>query len=157
MARPTTYATPICLGLTALAAVGIVLGIATREVMYPIGFLVPTIAYEAYRTEGASTRWASWALAALIVALVVVTVVGVEYDTRQLLGTDVVYLEGENIPLGDLKVVFPTGMALLAGVLWGRTRGIYTRWLAAVIFVTSAALVYLTAPEALGDVVDSIG
>jgi hypothetical protein len=59
MARPTTYATPICIGLTVLAAIGIVIGLLTEEVTWPIASLVPTVGYEAYRTEGPSTRWAS--------------------------------------------------------------------------------------------------
>jgi hypothetical protein len=47
-------------------------------------------------------------------------------------------------------------MGILAVALITRTRGIYTRWLAGIIFVASAAIVYLTAPEALGDLVERI-
>ena len=157
MARPTKHATQICIALTVLAGIGIALGFATEEVMYPIGFLVPTVAYEAYRTEGRSTRWASWTLAVLVVALVVVAAAGSEYDLRELFGSEVTYVGGESIPLGDVKVVFPAAMAILSVVLWARTRGIYTRWLAAIIFVTAAVVVHLTAPEALGDLLDRIG
>ena len=156
MARPTTYATPICLALSVLAAVGIILGLVTEEVMYPIGFLVPTVGYEAYRTEGASTRWASWAMVGLIVALIVLVVAGVDYDLRELLGSDRTSVGGQDIPLGDIKVVFPAAIGILAVLLITRTRGVYTRWLAGIIFVTSAAIVYLTAPEALGDLVERI-
>lgn len=157
MARPTTYATPICIGLTLLAGIGILIGFATENALWPIGFLIPTVGYEAYRTEGASTRWASWGLVALIAALFVATVASIEFDLRELLGRDVVYLGDTDIPLGDVKVVFPAGMALLAALLWTRTRGIYTRWLAAIIFATSAVVVHLTAPEMLGDLVSSVG
>jgi len=156
MARPTTYATPICLALSVLAAVGIILGLVTEEVMYPIGFLVPTVGYEAYRTEGASTRWASWAMVGLVVALIVLVVAGVDYDLRELLGSDRTSVGGQDIPLGDIKVVFPAAIGILAVLLITRTRGVYTRWLAGIIFVTSAAIVYLTAPEALGDLVERI-
>ena len=156
MARSTTHATPICLVLTGLAAVGILLGFVTDQVMYPIGFLVPAVAYEAYRTEGESTRWASWGLVALMLALVIVVVAGVDYDLRELLSRDVAYLGGERIPLGDVKVVFSAAMAALSVVLWTRTRGVYTRWLAAIIFVSAVAVVYLSAPAALGDIFDTI-
>lgn len=156
MARPTTYATPICIVLTVLAGIGILLGLLTEEILYPVGFLVPTVAYEVYRTEGKSTRWASWAMAGLIVALVVAVVAGWEFDLREIFGTDVTYLEGRDIPLGDVTVVFPALMAVLAAILWARTRGVYTRWLAAIIFVTSAVVVYLAAPEMLGDVLDEV-
>ncbi len=157
MARPTRYATPICLVLTGLAGLGIVLGFVTEEVMWPVALLVPTVAYEAYRTEGVSTRWASWTMAALMVALVAFVVFDVEYDLRQLLGGDVAYVGGEDIPLGDVKVVFPAAMAALSLVLWGRTRGIYTRWLAAIIFVTAAVIVYLRAPAELGNLLNNVG
>lgn len=155
MAKPTRYATPICLGLTVLAGLGILLGFVTDEVMWPVLLLIPTVAYEAYRTEGASTRWASWAMAALMLALVVVVVFDIEYDLRELFGTGVAYVGGEDIPLGDVRVVFPAVMAILAVVLWNRTRGIYTRWLAAIIFVTAAAIVYLRAPADLGNLLNT--
>jgi len=157
MPRPIRYATPICLVLTGLAALGIVLGFLTDEVMYPIGFLLPTVAYEAYRTEGPSTRWASWTMAALMVALVVVAAFGIEFDLRRLFAADSTSVGGQTVPLGDVQVVFPAAMALLAAMLWTRTRGIYTRWLAAVIFVTAAAIVYLTAPDSFGDVFNQVG
>jgi hypothetical protein len=155
LAKPTRYATPICLGLTVLAGLGILLGFVTDEVMWPVLLLIPTVAYEAYRTEGASTRWASWAMAALMLALVVVVVFDIEYDLRELFGTGVAYVGGEDIPLGDVRVVFPAVMAILAVVLWNRTRGIYTRWLAAIIFVTAAAIVYLRAPADLGNLLNT--
>lgn len=157
MARPTKYATPICIGLTILAALGIVIGLVAEEPLVPILFMAPAVGYEVYRTEGASTRWASWALAALIVGLIVVRLLEIDFDLRELIGTDISHLGGREIPLGDIKVVFPAAMAALAGLLWTRTRGIYTRWLAAIIFVTSAFVVYLTAPEWLGSLVDSLG
>lgn len=155
MAKPTRYATPICLGLTALAGVGILLGFVTDEVMWPVLLLLPTVAYEVYRTEGPSTRWASWAMAVLMLALVVVVVFDIDYDLRELFGSGVTYVGGEDIPLGDVKVVFPAVMAILAVVLWSRTRGIYTRWLAAIIFVTAAAIVYLRAPADLGNLLQT--
>ena len=155
MAKPTRYATAICLGLTVLAGLGVLLGFVTDEVMWPVLLLIPTVAYEAYRTEGASTRWASWAMAALMLALVVVVVFDIEYDLRELFGTGVTYVGGEDIPLGDVRVVFPAVMAILAVVLWNRTRGIYTRWLAAIIFVTAAAIVYLRAPADLGNLLNT--
>jgi uncharacterized membrane protein YhaH (DUF805 family) len=156
MARPTTFATPICIGLTLLAGIGIVLGLMTEEVLYTVAFLMPTVAYEVYRTEGRSTRWASWAMALLVVALFAAVVAGFEFDLREIFGADVTYLDGQEIPLGDVKVVFPAIMAILAVVLWTRTRGTYTRWLAAIIFVTSAFVVHLSAPEMLGDLLDRV-
>lgn len=157
MARPTKYATPICLGLTALAGLGVALGFVTDEVMWPVVLLVPTVAYEAYRTEGVSTRWASWLMLVLMIGLVVVVAFDIEYDVRELLGSNVAYIGGEDVPLGDIKVVFPAAMAILAVLLWGRTRGVYTRWLAGIIFVTAAVIVYLRAPAEIHRLLDTVG
>lgn len=145
MARPTKHAFTICLVLSVVAAAGIVTGLLTGESMYAIVLLAPTVGYEAYRTEGKSTRWASWLLAVLLVAVVVVRIAGFELDLRELVGSDVVRVGDDAVPLGDLTVVFPAAMALLAALLWTRTRGVYTRWLAAVIFVTSAAVTQIVA------------
>jgi hypothetical protein len=155
MPRPTRHATPICLAPTVPAALGIGLGFVTDEVLWPICFLFPAVAYEAYRTEGPSTRWASWTMAALMVALIALVAFGVDYDLRSLFGADITYVGGKEIPLGDVKVVFPAATAILAVVLWGRTRGIYTRWLAAIIFVTAAVIVFLRAPADLTDMLHS--
>ncbi|HUG75222.1 MAG TPA: hypothetical protein VMM81_06055 [Acidimicrobiia bacterium] len=157
MARPTRYATRICLAVTVLAALGILLGIRTGEVIYPVVFLVPAVAYSVYRTEGASTTWASWLLAVLTVALIVVTIFSLSYDLSELFGTDRVDIVGEQVPLGDVSVVFPAAMGALGVVLFTRTRGVYTRWLAAVIFVGSAAVVWMTAPGLLVDLLRRVG
>lgn len=74
MARPYKHATPICLVLTAIAAIGVVIGIMTRQPIVVIIGLLPTAVYEAYRTMGESTRWASW--------LLVVVRVGVDEGRR---------------------------------------------------------------------------
>lgn len=151
MARPTKHATPICIGLSVLALLGIVIGFVTDESLVPIVLLLPTVGYEAYRTEGRSTRWASWALLVLLIGLLVTHLFDVEFDLRELVGSDVVRAGDREIPLGDLTVVLPSAMAVLAIVLWTRTRGVYTRWLAAIIFVTSAVVIRIAAPEVLGD------
>lgn len=151
MARPTKYATPICVGLSIVALAGIVIGLVADSAMVPIVLLVPTVAYEAYRTEGRTTRWASWTMLVLLVALIATQLFDVEFDLREIVGADVVRAGDREIPLGDLTVVLPAAMGALAIVLWTRTRGVYTRWLAAIVVVTSAVIVRLAAPEALGD------
>ena len=109
MARPTKYAIPICLGLTALAGLGVALGFVTDEVMWPVVLLVPTVAYEAYRTEGVSTRWASWLMLVLMIGLVVVVAFDIEYDVRELLGSNVAYIGGRGRPVGRHQGGVPGG------------------------------------------------
>ncbi|GAG77114.1 unnamed protein product, partial [marine sediment metagenome] len=53
---------------------------------------------------------------------------------------------GYNVPLGDIKAVGPAIMAILSIVLFIRTRGRYTKWLAVIIFITSFAILYALDP-----------
>ena len=61
MAKPAKYATPICVA-SIIAIVAIIIGLVTSNALWIIILLLPAVAYEAYRTEGVSTRWASWLL-----------------------------------------------------------------------------------------------
>ncbi|HHX45331.1 MAG TPA: hypothetical protein GX714_15285 [Chloroflexi bacterium] len=143
MAKPTKHASKICLALSIIAAVGIVLGLLARSPMVIVLGLAPSVAYEAYRTEGPSTRWASWCLAIVLVLQALFLLFDVNLDLAELLGYSSRYVAGYEVPLGDVKVVGPAVMAVLALVLMSRTRGRYTKWLAANIIVTSFALIYV--------------
>jgi len=146
MAKPYQYATPICLVLTLLAGLGIVLGLNTFNPLTIVLFLLPTVLYEVYRTEGASTKFASWGLLIVFVLEILFIVGHVNFDLASFLGTSQRYVAGHVVPLGDIKVVGPTIMAILSIVLFKRTRGRYTRWLAVIIFVSSFAIVYALDP-----------
>lgn len=147
MARSTKYAGLICLGMTVLAAIGIVIGLMTGNALVTMFLLLPAVAYEVYRTEGESTRWASWGLLAVFVALLVFFIFRIEFDLAGFLGESERFVRGYQVPLGDVKVVGSALMVILGVVLFTRTRGIYTRWLAAIIFFTSFAIVYILAPD----------
>ncbi len=67
-------------------------------------------------------------------------------DLAKFLGMTEKRIGGYTIPLGDIKVVAPAVMAILAIILFVRTRGRYTKWLAAIIFITSFAIVYALDP-----------
>jgi len=129
-------------------------GTVTGNVLWPLILLFPAVAYQAYRTEGESTRWASWVLVVLLIATLVLILWGVEYDLRQLLGQEEAYVAGHVVPLGDVKMVMPAVMGICALILLLRTRGRYTRWLAVVIFVASLFIVYSLDPEALGTLIE---
>jgi len=143
MAKPTKHASKICLALSAIAVVGILAGLATESPMVILLVLLPTVAYEVYRTEGPSTRWASWALAIVLVLEALFIMLNVSFDVASLLGYQSRYVAGYEVPLGDVKVVGPAIMAVLALILMTRTRGRYTKWLAVNIIVTSFALIYV--------------
>jgi hypothetical protein len=142
MAKPTKHATPICIVLSIIAALGILIGILAQSALVTIIFLIPTVVYEIYRTEGKSTKWASWTMLGVLIVEIVLILFNVTFDLAQFLEVDEKYVAGYNIPLGDIKIVGPTLMAVLSIILFVRTRGKYTRWLAVIIFITSFAIVF---------------
>lgn len=143
MAKPTKHASKICLVLSIIAAIGIIVGLLARSPMIMVLALAPSVAYEVYRTEGPSTRWASWALGIVLVLQALFITFNISLDLAELLGYSSRYVAGVEVPLGDIKVVGPAVMAVLALILMSRTRGRYTKWLAANIIVTSFALIYV--------------
>ena len=146
MAKPYQHATSICLGLTFLAAVGILWGLNALNPLITMIFLLPAVLYEVYRTEGASTKNATRGLLIVFILEILFIVGNVNFDLASFLGTEQRYIAGHAIPLGDIKVVAPTIMAALSAVLFTRTRGRYTKWLAVIIFAGSFAIVYTLDP-----------
>jgi cbb3-type cytochrome oxidase subunit 3 len=147
MAKPTKYAPHFCTLFMIIAAVGILLGFIFSKPLITIILLLPAAIYEAYRTEGKSTRAASYILVLILVAEIVLVIFDIEFNLASFLGTEGEYIGGMWVPLGDLRIVGPTVVAVLAVILFTRTRGVYTRWLAGIIFVTCFAIVYLIEPE----------
>ena len=142
MAKPYKYAMPICLALTALAIIGAVLAFLLWNPLPLLILLLPTVVYEVYRTQGESTKWASWLLLIIVAAEVVLVIANVEFDLAGYLGQETQYVGGYEVPLGDLRVVAPAAIAVLAIVLLIRTRGVYTKWHAVTIFLAAFAVVY---------------
>jgi len=147
MAKPTKHATIICVVLSALAIIGAGLSIWQRSPLILVFFLLPAIAYEVYRTEGKSTKLASWVLLAIFILEIVFIVFKINFDIGAYLGKTETAVAGYNVPLGDIKIVGPIIVAILSVILFIRTRGIYTRWLAVVIFLGSFLLIYLLNPS----------
>jgi len=158
MAKPTKYATLICTIVSILALIGIVIGIWLSKPLIIVIFLIPAAAYEVYRTEGPSTVWASWILLIVLILEIVLIVANINFDLASFFGESEKVVAGYTVPLGDIKIAGPIVMAILSIILFVRTRGRYTKWLAAVIFITCFAIVYAINPEIfknlLGLVVD---
>jgi len=153
MAKPYQNATPICIILTLIAALGIILGIIYAQPLIPIFLLLPTTLYEVYRTEGKSTKFASWGMLALILAEIAFLLFNINFDFAQFLGQQQTYVSGYKIPFGQIKVLSPTLMAVLSLILISNTRGRYTRWLAGIIFTTAFAIIYILDPNIFTDLI----
>jgi hypothetical protein len=149
MAKPTKYATLICVIMTVVALIGILLGILFSKPVIIVACLLPTAAYEAYRTEGESTRWASWVLLIVIILEIILIAANINFDLGKFLGQPTKEIAGYTVPLGDIKIFGPVIMGILSVILFIRTRGKYTKWLAAVIFITCFAIVYALDPDIL--------
>jgi hypothetical protein len=150
MAKPTKHAPTICLATGVVMVVGGIAGLVTREPLWAVAGLAPITAYEVYRTEGESTRWASFVLLAALVLEAALLVLKVDLDLAQLLGRESETVAGYTVPLGPVTLVGPVVMAVTAIILLVRTRGRFTRWLAAGIIVGAGALIYILDPGVLG-------
>jgi hypothetical protein len=146
MAKPTKYAPLICTICMILAIIGIILGLLTLKPLIPIFFLLPTVIYEVYRTEGESTRASSIILLVVLIAEVVLIVFRINFNLAEYLDATEKTIGGYLVPLGDIKIVGPIVMAVLSVILFVRTYGPFTKWLAVVIFVTSFAIIYTIDP-----------
>jgi len=146
MARPTKNAALICGILSVVAVIGIIIGLLAKSPIVVLIAMAPSVAYEVYRTEGETTRWASWALAGVLVLEFILIVFNISIDIGAFLGTTTQEVAGYQIPLGDLRIVGPAIIAVCAIILIVRTRGVYTRWLAVNIIVSALALTYVLDP-----------
>lgn len=153
MAKPTTYATAICTALSALVIIGIVLGFWQQNILYTLGFLLPAVIYQVYRTEGESTKWASWIMLVVIILEVILIIFKINFNLAEFLGTEGEYVAGYHVAFGDLKAIFPAIMAILSIILFVRTRGKYTRWLAVIIFFGALAITHQVNPEGFKDLI----
>ncbi|MDD5626987.1 MAG: hypothetical protein PHW01_03215 [Patescibacteria group bacterium] len=149
MAKPTTYATPICLGLTALLIIGAIIGVWKMSPLIIILFLLPAVAYEVYRTEGRSTKLASWVMLLILLAEIIAVSFKINFNLAKFFGEEGGYVGGYYVPFGDLRVIFPAIVAVLSIILFVRTYGVYTKWLAVLIFIGAFVIIYVLDPAVL--------
>lgn len=151
MAKPTKHAPLICGIMSLVAVIGIIWGLAAKSSVPILIALAPSVAYEAYRTEGESTRWASWVMVGVLVLEFILVVFNIGFDVAGFLGQSSEQVAGYTVPLGDIRVVGPALMGVLALILLVRTRGVYTRWLAVNVLVCVLAIIFVLDPVILND------
>lgn len=151
MAKPTKDAPLICTICTILALIGIVAGVMSHNPLFTIFFLLPTAIYEVYRTEGESTRASSIILLLVLIAEIILLIFNINFNLAEYFDSTEKSIGGYLVPLGDIKIVGPTVMAILSVILFMRTYGTFTKWLAVVIFVTAFAIIYTIDPVIFKD------
>lgn len=154
MAKPTKNAMPITLGLGFLAVLGVIIGLIIDSALVPLILILPVGAYEVYRVEGESTRYASWGLMAAIIAEIAFIVFDISYDLGKLIDTDTTYIQNYEVPLADIKTMAPILMGVLSVVLFKNTYGKYTKLLSVFILITAFALVYIINPEIFNQIAE---
>lgn len=147
MAKPTKYAPHICTAVSVLALIGIIWGLLAGSTLVIVILLIPTAIYEVYRTEGKSTKASSIILLILLIAQIFLILFNIDFNLAEFFGTTQQRVGGYLVPLGEISVVAPTLMAVLSVILFVRTRGKYTKWLAVTIFVTCFAIIYSVDPD----------
>ncbi len=153
MAKPTKNAAIICTIVSIIALIGIIIGLSKGIPLLIIFLLLPTVVYEVYRTEGESTRSSSIILLVVLIVEIILVLFNINFNLAEFLGTTEEYIGGYLVPLGEIKVVGPTLMSILSVILFVRTRGIYTRWLAVTIFITSLVIIYSVNPQIFSDLI----
>jgi len=148
MAKPTKYAPHICTLVSILAFIGIVIGLLTHETLVIVVLLLPAAIYEVYRTEGKSTKASSFLLLGVLIAEILLLVFKVDINLADYFGVDSKDIGGYVVPMGDIKIVGSTLMAVLSVILFLKTYGKYTKWLAVIIFITSFGIIYSIDPDA---------
>ncbi len=142
MAKEHTHAALICVIVTAVAAAGVAAGIFWKVPAAVIFAALPAAAYEAYRTEGIASKAASAGIVAILVFLGAAILGGFSLNIARLAGMTSVTIRTVRVPLGDVKILAPAVIAALSWMLLRRTGGVYTIWLAAVIFICSLGILY---------------
>lgn len=145
--KKSTSPMTVCVIITLIALVGALVGMATKNALWMLLFLLPAVIYEVIRTEeGASTKTSSIILLVVVCLEIVLLLFGINFDLARFFGEEEKYIAGYSLPLGDIKVFGPLVTAILSTVLVFRTYGPYTRWLSIVIACGSLVAIFLISP-----------
>jgi hypothetical protein len=135
-----------CIILTFVSGACIALGFFLKNPVVMLAGLLPIALYEAFRTWGITTKLPSMILSALIITDIILIIFNINFNIAKIFGSDTAYLAGYSLPLGDIKVVAPAIMAIIAVTLFLRTAGFYTKWLSVLIFAGSFTIIYILSP-----------
>jgi len=155
MAKPTKYAPLICIIITIIAILSVLYGIGQMNSLFIIIPLLPAIIYEIYRTEGSSTKFASWFLFFVLLGELALIIFKINFNLAEYLQTEEKTVSGYLIPLGDIKTLGPILLAIGSVMLFTKTYGIYTKWLAVIIFISAFSIIYTLDPIIFKDLLRS--
>jgi len=146
----------ICALMTLFMIVAIIIGFIIKSAILVLICLLPVVIYEIYRTKGEFTSLSSWLMLAVLIGELVFIIFGINYNLAEYFGSENAYIAGQYVPLGDIKILGPTLMAIFSLVLLVRTYGPYTKWLSVIIFISSFAIIYILNPNAFQDLLKMV-
>jgi hypothetical protein len=142
------HPTGVCTLVTIIAIVGSLVSITTKNPLWILFFLLPAVIYEVIRTqEGASTKFSSILLLAILILEILLIIFNINFDLATFFGSEEKYIAGYTLPLGDIKIFGPLLLTVLSTLLIFRTRGRYTKWLSIIIALGSLITIYLISPS----------
>ena len=136
-------ANTIAIVISIITIATIVLGLWLKNPYWIIVGIVPAAIYEAWRTEGVSTKAASIGIVILVILEILAILGLVRFNLAEMLGMQDYYLAGYIVPLGDVVSIFPIAAVILSILLVRRTYGPYTKWLAILLIASSVVLLYV--------------
>lgn len=143
----------ICGILTIITIATILLGFYLKNPFIIIVGIFPAAIYEAIRTEGYYTKIGS-IIILLAVILEILALKGIiKFNLANFFNQETMYFSGYFITLGEISIIFPALAAIISIVLFFRTYGIYTKWLAILLLASSISLLYLVNKEGLVDLI----
>lgn len=137
----------VCTIMTVLVIIALVVGFAIKSPLVIALFLLPVVAYEVYRTRGEFTTLSAWVILIVLIVEIILILFHINYDLGRFLNLDSTYVGGQYIPIGDVKILGPTLLAVFSIVLLIRTYGPYTKWLSILIFGSAFVMVYIMNPN----------
>lgn len=146
----------VCTLMTLFMIVAIIIGFITKSAVLVLVCLLPIVIYEIYRTKGEFTTLSSWLMLVVLIGEIIFIAFGINYNLAEYFGSDSAYIAGQNVQLGDIKILGPTLMAIFSLVLLVRTYGPYTKWLSVIIFASSFAVIYILNPNAFQDLLKMV-
>lgn len=153
--RNENPATPkiICAILTVITLGTIILGFYLKNPFIIIVGIFPAAIYEAIRTEGYYTKAGSIIILLAVIFEILALKGIIKFNLANFFNRETMYFSGYFITLGEISIIFPALAAIISIVLFFRTYGIYTKWLAILLLVSSIALLYLVNKEGLIDLI----
>ena len=153
MAKAYKNANKICTILTIIAAIGILIGLISSNALIAIISLLPAAAYEVYRTEGKSTKLASWGMVGTLIRELIFILFKIDLNVADFLQQSQGTIVGYTIPFFNFQVLAPTLLAVLSIVLISKTWGKYTKWRAIINLVGAFAIVYILDPTIFSELI----